>query len=91
MENMGTNKTEDKHTRTQKIIQKIDMNKCRASDIVVEATKDNDPTTTTVESTTKVVKTKDDGAWRGKYNTPAPEPSCDPYDVIFKTFKIFNR
>lgn len=91
VDNMETNKTEDKHTRTQKIIQKIDMNKCRASDIVVEATKDNDPTTTTVESTTKVVKTKDDGAWRGKYNTPAPEPSCDPYDVIFKTFKIFNR
>lgn len=88
VDNMETNKTEDKHIRTQKIIQKIDMNKCRASDIVVEATKDNDPTTTTVESTTKVVKIKDDGVWRGKYNTPAPEPSCDPYDEIFK---IFNR
>lgn len=87
VDNMGTDKTEDKRTRTQKIIQKIDMNKCRASDIVVEATKGNNSTATTVESTSKVVKTKDDGQWRGKYNTPAPEPSCDPYDEIFKIFK----
>ncbi len=43
--------------------------------------------TTDTRSTTKVVKIKDDGAWRGKYNTPAPEPGCDPYDEIFKIFK----
>lgn len=87
VDNMGTNKTEDKHTRTQKIIQKIDMNKCRASDIVVEATKDNDPTATTVESTSKVVKTKDDGQWRGKYNTPAQTKTTEGEETLNQILK----
>lgn len=42
---------------------------------------------TDTRSTTKVVKTKDDGAWRGKYNTPTPKPDYSNYDDVFAIFK----
>lgn len=72
---------------TQETTQKIDMSKCGASDIVVEAAKDNDPTATTVESTTKVVKTKDDGQWRGKYNTPTETKTTEGEETLNQILK----
>lgn len=44
-------------------------------------------TSTTAESTSKVDKTKDDGAWRGKYNTPAQTKTTEGEETLNQILK----